>query len=68
MAVLYFSVPSRYRQFKAILSGNTAGVMVMAHRGYSNAAPENTMPAFEKAYEIGVNSIELDVHYDKNGR
>ena len=67
MVVLYFSVPSRYRQFKAILSGNTAGVMVMAHRGYSNAAPENTMPAFEKAYEIGVNSIELDVQMTKDG-
>ncbi len=67
LILVYFSVPARYRQFKSILSGRTAGVMVMAHRGYSAVAPENTMPAFEKAYEAGVNSIELDVQMTKDG-
>ncbi len=33
-----------------------------AHRGYSGRYPENTLLAFRKAIEVGVTSIELDVH------
>ncbi len=36
--------------------------LVWAHRGASAYAPENTMPAFEKAIQIGADGIELDVH------
>ncbi len=36
--------------------------LVIAHRGASGYAPENTMPAFEKALEMGAEGIELDVH------
>jgi len=35
--------------------------LVIAHRGASFYAPENTMPAFEKALELGSQIIELDV-------
>lgn len=35
---------------------------VFAHRGWSGKYPENTMLAFEKAIELGVDGIELDVH------
>ncbi len=34
---------------------------VIAHRGASAFAPENTLPAFARALEIGVIEIELDV-------
>jgi glycerophosphoryl diester phosphodiesterase len=34
---------------------------VAAHRGYSIAAPENTMPAFEAAYSAGADAIEYDM-------
>ncbi len=34
---------------------------VIAHKGASSLAPENTMVAFEKALEFGVDQIELDV-------
>ncbi len=34
---------------------------VIAHRGASSDAPENTMPAFQKAAELGVDGIETDV-------
>lgn len=40
---------------------------IVAHRGYSDVAPENNMPAFEKAIECGVTMIELDVHQTKDG-
>lgn len=34
---------------------------IIAHRGLSGLAPENTLPAFAKAVELGVDMIELDV-------
>lgn len=41
--------------------------MVIAHRGVSSIAPENTLPAFRKAIEMGCDGIELDVHLSKDG-
>jgi glycerophosphoryl diester phosphodiesterase len=37
-------------------------VLVIAHRGASFERPENTLPAFERAIEIGADYVELDVH------
>ncbi|MGN0486138.1 MAG: glycerophosphodiester phosphodiesterase [Acutalibacteraceae bacterium] len=39
---------------------------IFAHRGFSGKYPENTMLAFSKAVEIGVDGIELDVHLTKD--
>lgn len=39
-----------------------------AHRGASAERPENTMPAFERALEIGVDALELDVHLTRDGQ
>ena len=38
-----------------------------AHRGFSGKYPENTMLAFRKAVEEGVDGIELDVQLTKDG-
>ena len=38
-----------------------------AHRGASAERPENTMPAFERAIEVGVDAIETDVHLTRDG-
>lgn len=35
-------------------------VLVIAHRGDSRQAPENTLPAFESAQRLGVDFVELD--------
>jgi glycerophosphoryl diester phosphodiesterase len=43
-------------------------MLVIAHRGASAGLPENTLPAFERAIEIGADAIELDVHADRSGR
>ena len=40
---------------------------IMAHRGASGYAPENTMIAFELAEKMGADLIELDVHICKSG-
>jgi glycerophosphoryl diester phosphodiesterase len=43
-------------------------MLVIAHRGASAELPENTLPAFERAIEVGADAIELDVHADATGR
>lgn len=40
---------------------------IFAHRGANAVAPENTVPAFEKALELGVDGIELDVQATADG-
>lgn len=39
---------------------------IIAHRGASRYAPENTMPAFKKAFEMQADGIETDVHLTKD--
>ncbi len=41
--------------------------LVIAHRGYTRIAPENTLPAFEKAIALGADMIELDVNLTLDG-
>jgi glycerophosphoryl diester phosphodiesterase len=41
---------------------------VIAHRGASRAARENTIEAFERAVAMGVDGIELDVRRTRDGR
>ena len=45
----------------------TSAVMVIAHRGASSYAPENTLVAFDLALEMGVRHIELDVDFTSDG-
>ncbi|MGH7665529.1 MAG: glycerophosphodiester phosphodiesterase, partial [Gemmatimonadaceae bacterium] len=40
---------------------------VIAHRGASLSAPENTMPAFEMAAKAGADALELDVNLSADG-
>ena len=40
---------------------------IYAHRGFSEKYPENTMLAFRKAAELGVEGLEIDVHLTKDG-
>ncbi len=39
-----------------------------AHRGASAERPENTLPAFERAIEAGVDALEMDVHLTRDGQ
>lgn len=40
--------------------------LVIAHRGYSEKFPENTLRSFEEALNLGAPAIELDVHLTKD--
>jgi glycerophosphoryl diester phosphodiesterase len=41
--------------------------LIIAHRGASGDAPENTLAAFRLAIESGADMIELDLHQSKDG-
>lgn len=42
-------------------------VQVIAHRGASRAAPENTVQAFSRARSLGAHAVELDVRRSADG-
>ena len=42
-------------------------ILKIAHRGAKEYAPENTLIAFQKAIEMSVDGIELDVHLSLDG-
>jgi glycerophosphoryl diester phosphodiesterase len=41
--------------------------LIIAHRGASAEAPENTLAAFRRALELGVDGMELDVQVTRDG-
>ena len=41
---------------------------IQGHRGCRGLSPENTLPAFKKAIELGVHTIELDVVITKDNQ
>jgi glycerophosphoryl diester phosphodiesterase len=42
-------------------------VRIYAHRGASAELPENTMAAFRRAVQLGVDALELDIHATRDG-
>ncbi len=42
-------------------------INVISHRGANIYAPQNTLPAFQRALEIGVDGFETDVHLSQDG-
>ena len=42
-------------------------IMMIAHRGTARYAPENTLPAIQKAIDAGFDYVEIDVRFTKDG-
>ncbi len=61
-AVLYFAL-----QYLVLRQKRLSPVMVFGHRGASGYAPENTLAAFLKAHNLGVDAVELDVQMSADG-
>jgi glycerophosphoryl diester phosphodiesterase len=40
---------------------------IIGHRGAPRERPENTLPAFQRAVELGAGAVELDVHATSDG-
>lgn len=49
-----------------IVNIDKKNVLVIAHRGASGYAPENTLASFAKGVEMGADIVELDVHLTKD--
>jgi glycerophosphoryl diester phosphodiesterase len=43
------------------------GIVIIAHRGFSGCAPENTHAAFSLAADLGVEAVECDVRLSRDG-
>ena len=43
------------------------GIEIQGHRGARGLLPENTIPAFERAIELGVDVLELDLGMTRDG-
>ena len=63
----FFSGPRRFAQIRWMLNTNYGTPMIMAHRGFSASAPENTMPAFQMCIDGGFTAAELDVQMTADG-
>lgn len=46
---------------------NNSRPLVWAHRGASGYAPENTLPAFQKAVDMSADGVELDIQMTSDG-
>lgn len=46
---------------------DTEKFFIIAHRGASSVAPENTLKAFQKAIDLSADFLEFDVHQSKDG-
>jgi glycerophosphoryl diester phosphodiesterase len=51
-----------------LASAPAEGLDVQGHRGARGLRPENTLPAFEKALELGVTTLELDLQVTADRR
>lgn len=68
ITILFMSVSACQRPaLPTVFGDNGDGFIVIAHRGASGYAPENTMAAFQKAFEMKAEFIELDVMLSKDG-
>lgn len=54
----------RYRGTNGLPDGFDA----QGHRGARGLLPENTLPSFEAALDLGVTTLELDLHYSEDGQ
>jgi glycerophosphoryl diester phosphodiesterase len=64
LACVFFSVTAAC----AAAAAEHRHVPMVAHRGESHDAPENTLPSFDLAWSRGDEAAELDVHLTKDGK
>ena len=58
---------SAHPVFRGLIEQSRCGPVVVAHRGDSANFPENTLPAFAAALQLGVAMQEFDVRATRDG-
>lgn len=67
MATVSAQETARFKEInKAFLTPGSKTVLIASHRGTHNDFPENSMAAFKKGIELGIDVIELDVRHTKD--
>ena len=61
-----FALPNAEKE-QLPTSAPNLNIMKVAHRGVKVQTPENTLPAIERAIEMGYDYVELDVRYSRDG-
>jgi glycerophosphoryl diester phosphodiesterase len=56
-----------YYAEKALTRPSSTRPEAISHRGAHQTLPENSIPAFEQAIDLGAQAIELDVHGTRDG-
>ncbi|MDD2431073.1 MAG: glycerophosphodiester phosphodiesterase family protein [Firmicutes bacterium] len=58
-----------YKEFEEIAVQEVSPILprVVAHRGNSSVAPENTLAAIQSAIDVGADMVEIDVYATKDG-
>src|SRR4051794_28328490 len=51
-----------------LLAHAASAIEIIAHRGYSQKAPENTVSSFKLAWENKADACELDLYLTKDGK
>jgi glycerophosphoryl diester phosphodiesterase len=69
-AVLFFFAVCQATEKSAAIKPErlTKKVYVIGHRGAAGLAPENTLAAFKRALNLGVDAVELDVLISADGK
>ena len=71
LGVVGIMVPHMYipriSDLLSISSHTSHQPLMVAHRGLSGIAPQNSLPAVEKAIEYGYDGCEFDIHTTKDG-
>lgn len=55
------------RSLRQRLESERGRALVVGHRGAMGYRPENTLPSFEHALELGAECVEFDVHLSRDG-
>ena len=67
-ALAWASAAVRTLALTSVLAAGTAAAFdLQGHRGARGLAPENTLPGIERALEVGVTTLELDVVMTRDG-
>jgi len=68
MAALSINITAQETKPACALKKPGHGVYVIAHRGVHNGIPENSLPAYSKAIELGCDFVEIDIRTTKDGK
>jgi glycerophosphoryl diester phosphodiesterase len=68
MYTSFLVASGRIRHRRSSLANLAGHVKVVAHRGASHLAPENTLASVKLAWRLGADAVEVDVHLTQDGR